>query len=378
VREAGLALPEPELPTASKALRAEVRAFLDEERRAGGFMPDVDTWLGNFDPAFSAKLGARGWLGMTWSQDYGGHARSAIDRFVVIEELLAAGAPVAAHWFADRQVGPSLVRFGTEAQRRRFLPPIAAGRCFFAIGMSEPDSGSDLASVRTRALPTEGGWLVSGSKIWTSGAHRCHYLLALVRTGPDRYGGLTQLIVDLASPGLTVRPIVLLTGEHHFNEVVFDDVFVPDEMVLGTAGNGWHQVTAELIHERSGPERFLSTFQLLKELGQYAKQVGDDRAFAALGSLYSQLWTIRLLSIRVAAALDTGDSPDTAAALVKDLGTRFEQDTIETIRRVVGPTRVGSDLDAALWRATTHGPGFTLRGGTSEIMKLLVARGLAP
>src|SRR5699024_10502865 len=205
--------------------------------------------------------------------------RSALERFAVTEELLAAAAPVAAHWIADRQIGPSLLRFGTEEQRRMYLPGIARGEVYFGIGMSEPDSGSDLASVPTKGVRPDGGWLVTGTKVWTSGAPHAHAFFALVRTAPldssHRHAGLSQLIVPLDSTGVTIRPIHLLTGEHHFNEVVLDEVFVPDSMVLGEVGQGWHQVTSELAFERSGPERFLSTYPLIAVLVDALAQRAD-------------------------------------------------------------------------------------------------------
>src|SRR6201991_2384705 len=262
--------PPTELPPRAAALRADVRAFLAQERAGGAWTPRADVWLSGWDERFTKELARRGWLGMTIPVEYGGHGASPLDRYVVTEELLAAGAPVAAHWVADRQIGPSLLRFGTERQKRRHLPRIAAGECYFGIGMSEPDSGSDLASVRTKATRVDGGWRLSGTKVWTSGAHRAHAFFALARSSPvedgNRHAGLSQFIVELDSPGVDIRPIRLLTGAHHFNEVVFDGVFVPDAMVLGEIGAGWRQVTSELAFERSGPERFLSTFPLLTAL----------------------------------------------------------------------------------------------------------------
>src|SRR5262245_29894958 len=196
------------LPPECEQLRKEVRAFLAEEIAAGTFDPHKPNREDTDAPEFSRRLGARGWLGMTWPKRYGGHERSAMERFAVTEELLAAGAPVAAHWIADRQSGPGLLRYGTEEQRAALLPRIAAGECYFVIGMSEPDSGSDLASIRTRAARNaDGDWVVNGAKIWTSGAHLAHYGIVLVRTGPGRHEGLTQLLVDLTSPGLTINPI---------------------------------------------------------------------------------------------------------------------------------------------------------------------------
>ena len=241
---------------------------------------------------------------------------------------------MAAHWVSDRQVGPNLLRYGSEQLKRRYLPAIARGECYFAIGLSEPDAGSDLAAVRTTGTRAEGGWIVSGTKIWTSGAHRAHALIALLRTGPpdgrQRHVGLSQLLVELGQPGVTIRPIVSMTGEHHFNEVVFRDVFVPDDQVVGTIGDGWAQVTSELAYERSGPERLLSTFVLLDTLaGQLASRDGDARAEDALGRVVSRLWACRQMSLAVAGALADGEAPEIAAALVKDVGTRLENEIIE-------------------------------------------------
>jgi alkylation response protein AidB-like acyl-CoA dehydrogenase len=369
---------------AAEAVRVEVREFLAAELAAGSFSTHVDTWLSGVDPAFSRKLGERGWLGMTWPRRYGGHERSAMERYAVTEELLAAGAPVAAHWIADRQSGPNLLRYGTEEQRQSILPRIAAGECYFVIGMSEPDSGSDLASIRTRAVRNgSGDWVVDGAKVWTSNAHASHYAITLVRTAPsdpaDRHAGMSQLLVDLSLPGITVNPIRILDGGHHFNEVVFDDVVVPGDMLLGEEGAGWHQVTAELAFERSGPERFLSTYPLVAEFARRLAASPDPAGLVTLGRLSARLLALRQLSLRIAAALDRGELPDVPAALVKDVGTTFEGDVIEEIRRVVDgtPSLDSPDpLGRAMAEAQLHAPGYTLRGGTNEILRGIVARGL--
>jgi alkylation response protein AidB-like acyl-CoA dehydrogenase len=369
---------------AAEEVRAQVRDFLAAERDAGTFTTHVDTWLSGVDPAFSRKLGERGWLGMTWPKRYGGHERSAMERYAVTEELLAAGAPVAAHWIADRQSGPNLLRYGTEAQRQEILPRIAAGECYFVIGMSEPDSGSDLASIRTRASrDADGDWVVNGAKVWTSNAHFSHYGIVLVRTSPadpaNRHAGLSQLLVDLSLPGITINPIRILDGGHHFNEVVFQDVVVPGDMLLGEEGAGWHQVTAELAFERSGPERFLSTYPLIAEFARRARDTGDAAQLATLGRLAARLLALRQLSLRIAAALDRGELPDIPAALVKDVGTTFEADVVDEIRRVVEVTvslESPDPLGRALAEAQLHAPGYTLRGGTNEILRGIVARGL--
>ncbi|ALE77552.1 acyl-CoA dehydrogenase [Pseudonocardia sp. AL041005-10] len=379
-------VPDPvELPAGLADLRAEVRSFLDDERSAARWTPRADVWLSGWDESFSRRLGERGWLGMTIPTEYGGHGRTALERYVVTEELLAAGAPVAAHWISDRQIGPSLLRHGTEEQRRAFLPGIARGEVYFGIGMSEPDSGSDLASVRTRATRVDGGWRLSGTKVWTSGAHHAHAFFALVRTEPrddaHRHAGLSQFLVELDSPGVEIRPIPLLTGAHHFNEVRFDDVFIPDARVFGELGNGWAQVTGELAFERSGPERFLSTYPLLASLvGELA---GAGRADAGtrrrVGSLVSRLWTLRAMSLAVAGALESGRAPELAAALVKDLGTRYENEIVDAARLLVDiPPDPGAESGFArlLADAVLHAPGFTLRGGTNEVLRGIVARGM--
>jgi acyl-CoA dehydrogenase len=375
--------PPAELPPRAARLRAEVRAFLAEERAAGHWQPRPDVWLSGWDERFTRELGRRGWLGMTIPTGYGGQGRSALDRYVVTEELLAAGAPVAAHWVADRQIGPTLLRFGTAEQRRRYLPRIAAGECYFGIGMSEPDAGSDLAAVRTRAERVDGGWELTGTKVWTSGAHHAHAFFALARSAPrdegDRHAGLSQFIVELDSPGVQIRPIPLLTGAHHFNEVVFDGVFVPDGMVLGEVGAGWHQVTSELAFERSGPERFLSTFPLLVAMvGELVSGAGDD-ARRDVGALVARLWTLRRMSLAVAGSLESGEAPELAAAVVKDLGTRFENEVVDVARRLVAvPPDPGAAHGYArvLADAVLHAPGFTLRGGTNEVLRGIVARGM--
>jgi acyl-CoA dehydrogenase len=303
-----------------------------------------------------------------------------LDRFVVLEELLAAGAPVAAHWIADRQSGPQIFRYGTACAREALLPAIACGEAFFAIGMSEPDSGSDLASVRTAARRVSGGWLVSGRKVWTTNADRVHFIMVLCRTEAvvaDKHDGLSVLIVDLAAPGVAVRPIEALNGASDFAEVVFDDVFVPDSMLLGSAGEGWRLVTAELSLERSGPERILSTYPLLREL---VRKCEDDASLVAdVGALAAELWTLRRMSLAVAAQIGDGADPVVEAALVKDMGTEFERRVVEVARRAVGtePDRHSADrFEVLLAEAILSAPGFSLRGGTSEILRGIVARGL--
>ncbi|MGE5512425.1 MAG: acyl-CoA dehydrogenase family protein [Bacteroidota bacterium] len=370
------------MPPGAARLRAEVRAFLEEEIAKGAFRPAVGA-MATADPAFSAKCGERGYLGMTWPKAYGGHERSALERYVVVEEMLAAGAPVLAHWIADRQSGPQILRHGSERAKKMILPEIAAGRCFFAIGMSEPDTGSDLASVKTRATKVDGGWRVNGRKVWTSYAHMAHYLIALVRTGgrpEERHVGLTQLIVDLKSPGITIRPIINVYGSHEFNEVTFDDVFVPADMSVGGEGQGWAMVTSELAFERSGPDRFMSTYPLLVEAFRELGSEPTSAAAAELGRVVAHLATLRRMSTSIAGLLEKGESPVTEAALVKDLGTTLEQEIPEVVRRVLPlePRRPLGErpYDALQQLSLQQAPSYSIRGGTREILRGMIARGL--
>jgi Acyl-CoA dehydrogenase, N-terminal domain/Acyl-CoA dehydrogenase, middle domain len=359
-------LPVPENTPGEPDLRQAVRDFL----AVTPFRPCIDPMIEGFDPDFSAALGARGFLGLTIPAEYGGHGRSPLERYIVIEELLAAGAPVSAHWLADRQIAPSLLTFGSEALRRRYLPAIARGTCFFAVGLSEPDSGSDLASIRTRATRTDGGWLLSGTKIWTTWAHRAHAIMVLARTSArdgDRHGGLSQLIVPLPAERVTVRPISGLSGLAHFNEVSFSEAFVPADMLVGTEGRGWQQATAELAYERSGPDRLLSTFGLV------AHTSGPER-----GALLGRLWALRQASMAVNGAIASGVPPVLQAVMVKDLGTQFENEVLDTALAQSGaePDLDGDDPAAAIARAQVQAPTLTLRGGTTEILRGIVARGL--
>lgn len=366
-----------ELPPEAQALRGEVREFVARELPAD-YWPNSDFNEGH-SPAFSRKLGARGWIGMTWPKAHGGGERSFFERYVVTEELLAAGAPVSAHWIADRQSGPLLLRYGTEAQRERYLPRIAAGECYFSIGMSEPDSGSDLASVRTRAEPVDGGWRVNGAKIWTTDAHRNHHIIALVRTAPvsdNRHAGLSQLIVDLDAEGVTVRPIRNMAGGEDFNEVVFEDCFVADDALVGEAGNGWTQVTSELGYERSGPERFLSAFRVLVEFVRHVGPDPDAEAAALIGRLLSHLMTLRKMSISVAGMLQSGRSPAVEAALVKSVGNDFEKLLPELVRLQMPDLASEHPLTRSLAQTLLAAPSFTIRGGTREILRGVIARGL--
>lgn len=367
---------------ADEALREPVRAFLAERLKDVPGARRARTWMG-FDADFSRELAQRGWVGLTLPVEYGGGGRGHFARFVLIEELLAAGAPVAAHWIAERQSAPLLLTYGTEEQRRNFVPRICRGEAFFCIGMSEPNSGSDLASVRTRADRTDKGWVLNGSKLWTTYGHKADYMIALVRTsgGPeDRQAGLSQLLIDLKAPGVTARPIRDLAGDAHFSEVHFDNVELGADALIGVEGQGWAQVNAELAFERSGPERVYSSTVLIDEWLDFVRSRGGptDLELDLAGRLLAQLSTLRSVSLAVTGQLAKGKSPVVEASMIKDMGTGFEQSIpgliTDHLASVDGP--IPAPLLATLNYLAGMSPSFSLRGGTREILRGIIARGL--
>ncbi len=379
-----LSLDQIRLPPECESLRREVRAFIAEEVSAGTFDPRRPWDVDSQDRAFSRKVGAKGWIGMTWPKKYGGHERSFLERYVVTEEFRVANAPVRLHFVADRQSGPILLKYAPEHIKQGILPRICRGELCFVIGMSEPNSGSDLFAAKTKATKADGGWRINGSKIWTSNAHVADYMLGLFRTAPptneNRRHGLTQFLVDMKSPGITVNPIVNMAGQHDFNEVVFDDTFVPDDHALGEINGAWKQATSELAYERSGPERFLETYFVLGEMVRALGADPDLRSAEGLGRLVAQLHTLRRMSVSVAGMLQAGKEPVVEASIVKDLGTIWEQRLPERVRDLTAflEPDAGNQvtLDEQLAFAFKMAPKLTIQGGTTEILRGIIARGL--
>jgi len=371
------------IPAEDEALRAEVRAFLAQA--ISGLPPHVRarSW-GGYSAELSRQLGEKGWIGVTLPREYGGGGRSAFTRYVLVEEYLACGAPVGSHWIADRQSGPLILKYGTEAQKRFYLPRICRGEAFFCIGMSEPGAGSDLASVKTRAVPNDKGFVLNGQKIWTTNAHHCHYMIALVRTSGeagDRHKGLSQVIVDLSLPGVTVRPITDLSGDSHFCEVFFDNVQLPPDALIGQEGQGWEQVTSELAFERSGPERLFSSIVLFDEWLAWLRATGErsEGALRLAGRVFTELAPLRAMSVAVQDKLVRGESPIVEAALVKELGTTLEQSIPAAIADDLF-AREASEVPLELLRTLNYvtevAPSYSLRGGTRDILRGMIARGL--
>src|ERR1700686_5217565 len=372
------------LPPECETLRAEVRAFIAEEVAAGTFVPNRTGHGDTHNRAFSQRVGAKGWIGMTWPKKYGGQERNFLERYVVTEEFRVANAPVRLHFVADRQSGPILLKYAPEHIKQDILPRICRGELCFVIGMSEPGSGSDLFPAKTKATKADGGWRINGSKIWTSNAHVADYMLALFRTSPptkeNRRHGLTQFLVDMKSPGITVNPIYQMTGQHDLNEVVFDDTFVPDDHVLGEIDGAWKQATSELAYERSGPERFLETYYVLTELVRAVGKNPDTRSAEGIGRLVAQLHTMRRMSVSVAGMLQAGKEPVVEASIVKDIGTVWEQQLPHRVRDLAAfvDTEASNHetLENQLAFAIKTAPKLTIQGGTTEVLRGIIARGL--
>lgn len=372
------------LPREAQALRKEVRAFLAEEIATGTFNPEREGGGEGFNREFSKKVGAKGWIGLTWPKKYGGYERSFLERYVVTEEFRVANAPTRGHFIADRQSGPVLMKYANEEICMDVLPRICSGTCCFCIGMSEPGSGSDLFAASTKAEKSGDGWRINGTKVWTSGAHHADYMIGLFRTSPptkeNRRHGLTQFLVDMTLPGITVNPVLQMTGDHDFNEVVFEDVLIPDSFVLGEVDMAWKQATSELAYERSGPERFLETFNILVSLIRLLGDNPDLRGAEGIGRLVAQLHALRRMSVSVNGMLQAGKEPVLEGSIVKDMGTLWEQALPAKARDLAA----FSDPQAAnrisfeeqLEYATMIAPKLTIQGGTTEVLRGIIARGL--
>ncbi len=372
--------PTPEQET----LRSEVREFLagDPAPRARPF--SEDGWIAGFDPAFSRRLAERGWIGLTWPRRYGGGERSYLERLIVTEELLLAGAPVAAHWFGDRQIGPALLAHGSEEQRSEFLPGITRGELSFCVGMSEPNAGSDLANLSTRAEIDGDHFVIRGQKIWTSFAEQAEYCYLVARTDPDAkpHRGISELLLRMDTPGITVRPIRDMVGEEHFGEVFFDDVRVPRSSLIGGLHRGFYQIMEQLDYERSGIERLLSNAPLWRETLRRAGASGRSRdpvLRQRIAQIEIELACGRGLIYRVADLLSQGIVPGHAAAAAKVFCTSLEQRIAALCCELEGPASqlLSGDARAALAgrpaRSWLYAPAYTIQGGTNDILRNIVA-----
>ena len=371
-------------------LRAEVREFVsaDPAVRARAF-PE-DGWIAGFDPEFSKRLAARGWLGMTWPKQYGGRERSYLDRLIVTEELLLAGAPVAAHWFGDRQIGPALLAHGTPEQKAELVPRIARAEISFCIGMSEPDAGSDLAALNTRADLDGDEFVIRGQKIWTSFAHVADYCEMLVRTDPEvpKHRGITWLIMPMDAPGIDIRPLRTMEGSTEFCEMFLDEVRVPVANRVGAENDGWRVAMVTLSFERGTAfvSEMLQTMELCRDLAALAKKItrqsatawedqGFQRDLGRLAAELDALWaqTKRNISEATRKGL-VGVGGNVFKLAYTDLRHRLGELALHLLERAslslddVGELPTGEHVHGRI-----HGLSMTIAAGTSQVQKNIVA-----
>ena len=343
------------------ALREQARAVATDA--VARFGRHNDSWINGFSKEFAKELAARGWIGMTWPVEHGGGGRPPIDRLIVGEELIAAGAPIAAMWFADRQMGPTLIAFGRPDQQRELLPGILSGETTWCIGMSEPDAGSDLAALKTFGTRDGDEFVINGQKIWTSFGEVADYCYLICRTsteGPP-HEGISEIVVPMNTPGIEVRPITDMTTNRHFCEVWFTDVRVPVTNLVGAEGGAFKQTMRQLEHERGGIDRLVSNRALFTMAVERA-DTSDPIVRQRVADLEIGYRVGRILVTREV----LGQAPKGFSAATKCFCTEHEWRVAEFVASVFGAA-------ATIWSDVAHGllyaPGYTIMGGTSNIMR---------
>jgi alkylation response protein AidB-like acyl-CoA dehydrogenase len=387
---------------AEEAFRAELREWLGRElpaHRADWPATDDEFTLHpdrSYDAclAWHRRLHRGGWVGIAWPREYGGRGAGLVEQMLFQEEMVRAGAPPGVNTIGLMLAGPGIMEWGTESQRRRFLPPILAAEEIWCQGFSEPGAGSDLASLRTGAVLDGDSFRVSGQKVWTSNAHRSQWCILLVRTDPaaPRHEGISCLLVDMGSPGITVRPLVQLTGDAEFNEVFFDDVRVPRDCLLGPLHGGWKVAMTVLMYERTGLGNQTSLHHFTRCLLDLARRTprGDGSASSgppaskdpvvrqALAQCWIETETLRLTSLRSLTRRLRGEAPGPEGSVLKLAFTEAYVRMAETAAGLLG-------MRGQLWRGTPRAPDggrwsfqtlfarrFAIAGGTSEIQRNII------
>jgi len=378
--------------------RQEVRDFIEEELMHGSFKPMTDGGIQGYETEFTKNLAQKGWIGLTWPKEYGGQERSWMDRLILTEELLRYGAPAGWHWSSDRQMGPSIIKFGTEEQKKEFLPKIIRGEISMAIGMSEPEAGSDMASLQTRAVEDGDDYVIDGQKVWTGGAHYSNYIYLVVRTDPSfpphdpkNFKGISEFIVPTNLPGITIKPMLDIAGREHFTEIFFDNARVPKRYLVGEKNRGFYQIMEQLDYERAGIERLMSNYVVFAGLIEYAKKTyrngkplsKEPLIRDKLAELQVEFEVGRLLIYRVAWVLDQGRAPNYEAAIAKIYCTDFEKRLANEAIEILGlygqlmPDSKYVPLSGKAILSYLFSPGYTIQAGTSEILRNVIAqRGL--
>ena len=322
-----------------------------------------DSWINGFSKEFSATLASHGWVGMTWPEEFGGGGRPPIERVMMAEEMIGAGAPIAASWFADRQFGPSIFTYGTPEQQERYLPDMLSGATTWGIGMSEPNSGSDLASLTTSAVRDGDSYVVNGQKIWTSGGALADYVYLICRTDASGrpHEGVSELIVPMDLPGIEVRTIRDMVDNTHFCEIFFTNVLVPAENLVGVEGGAFKQTMVQLEHERGGIDRLVSN-RPLYEHARATADTTDPVVRQAIARIEADYHVGRLLVYREVLR----QAPKGFSAATKVFCTEHQVRVANFAAHVLGAEMMLSNQQS---QEFCYSPSYLLAGGTSEIMR---------
>jgi len=363
------------------AFRDELRAWL--EANHPGREPEGDEAGFEFRRAWQRTLDAAGWAGVSWPREYGGRGATLVEQAIFNEELVRAQAPSVANVLGLAMGGPTVIAHGTEEQRRRYLQPILSAAEIWCQGFSEPESGSDLASVKTRAVRHGDEWLVTGQKVWTTLAHHAKWCMLLARSDAEapRHQGLTYFLMDMEQPGVQIRPLVQITGEAEFNELFLEEARIPHENIVGGEGNGWAVAITTLMHERAtlafglqiqvqiALQELIQTARSTRAHGGTAAQ--DDIVRDRLAQLYIESQVLRLNAYRGLTAIMKTGVPGPEGSLGKWHWSEVNQALTELAMDIAGPR---AQLQADDWtyrflRARAN----SIEGGTTEILKNIVA-----
>jgi len=369
--------------------RQEVSDFLKGEIKQGLWEPSCDAWIMGHDPEFTQRVAKKGWIGLTWPKECGGQGRSYVDRLILTEEMLRYGAPAACHWFADRQIGGAIVHYGTDQQKKELLPMILKGEAYVGLGMSEPDAGSDLASLKTKAAEDGDSYIIDGQKTWTSGGSNMNWIYLVARTDPDapKHRGISEFFFRTDLPGVSVAPIHDITGGVHFNEVFFENVRIPKTSLIGEKNKGFYQILNQLDYERSGMERLMANYPLFEAVINYVKETKrkgkplaqDPLVRSKLAQLKVEFEIGRLHMYRVAMVMDEGRAPNWESSMSKAYGTAFEQHLAGAAIEIAGlygqlsPESKRVPMHGMAYHSYLSSKGYSLQAGTSEVLKNILA-----
>lgn len=373
-----------------ESFRADVRAFIDATLTPEFWAKHRANGGGGSSPEFSRQAAEANWLAIAWPQEYGGGGRSYTEQMIYMEEMAYAGAPQEHHRRAVQQVGPSIILFGDEEQKQHYLPKIASGELSFAMGLSEPDAGSDLAAATTSATREGDFFIVNGEKKYTSGAHYSDLLWTVVRTDPEapKHRGISMLVVPLDAEGVTVEPLIDLQGQHHFNKVFLEDVRVPVDHLVGEENRGWYVNATTMDFERSGIGRIAALRRILdRTIEAQRDSVRRAGSVARRMRLAEQAVATEVsanLAYRVTSLQSAGSMPNYEVSITKVLASETDQVIHNLHLAITGLPGQLSRLDGADEGATgTAGNGYlaaipaTIAQGSSEIQRNVIAtRGL--